>query len=159
MFKKWVLFLLALAIVSGCSDEGLEGPYTVTKVIDGDTIALENSQRVRFSGINTPETGECYYQEAKDKLTGLVLGKAVFLERDRTDIDKYGRMLRYVYKDDILVNSILVEEGYGLPAVDGNMYQQIEPIMREVCPSLNNQTFHEAKQQRRIWDRHEGVAA
>lgn len=111
MAKKLLLIILIL-ILFGCSSNNLEGPFKVVKVIDGDTVDLNNSKRLRFSGINTPETGECYYQEAKDRLTELVLDKDVFLEKDRTNIDKYGRQLRYVYVDNIMVNSLLVEEGY-----------------------------------------------
>lgn len=108
-------------LISGCttghtvkiSQITYEGPYLVTNIVDGDTLDLENSQRVRLSGINTPETGECYYQEAKDKLAELTLDKEVFLEKDRTDTDKYGRLLRYIYyPKGNLVNKILVEEGY-----------------------------------------------
>lgn len=88
------------------------GPIKVIKVIDGDTLTLENQKKVRLSGINTPETGECYYEEAKKRLTDLVLGKEIFLERDITDIDKYDRLLRYVYVENISVNFLLVEESY-----------------------------------------------
>ena len=63
----------------------------VVRVVDGDTVILENNETVRLSGINTPETGECYYQEAKDRLNELVVNKTVFLESDRTDRGKYGR--------------------------------------------------------------------
>lgn len=111
MFKKWVFIFLILILVNGCSNS-LEGPFKVTKVVDGDTLDLNNSQRVRFSGINTPETGECYYQEAKDKLTKMVLEKDVFLEKDKSNVGKYGRLLRYVYMDNKLINAFLVEEGY-----------------------------------------------
>ena len=68
--KIKLIFLLFL--LSGCSSYAMEGPYTVTYVVDGDT--LDVYERVRLSGINTPETDECYYQEAKDRLTELTLG-------------------------------------------------------------------------------------
>ena len=84
----------------------------MTKVVDGDTLDLNNGDRVRFSGINTPETGECYHDEAWDRLKSLVLNKEVFIEQDKTDIDKYGRKLRYIYVNDTLVNGVLVYEGY-----------------------------------------------
>lgn len=114
------IFLIVIFLVSGCITGSavrvLEGPFFVTKTIDGDTFDLNNNERVRMSGINTPETGECYYQEAKDKLAELILHKEIYLEKDRSDKDKYGRSLRYVYlnesADEIFVNSILVEEGY-----------------------------------------------
>lgn len=106
-----MLIFLVLILINGCNNS-LEGPFKVTKVVDGDTLDLNNSQRIRFSGINTPETGECYYQEAKDKLTELVLGKDVFLEKDKSNVGKYGRLLRYVYVDATLVNAYLIENGY-----------------------------------------------
>jgi len=38
-------------------------------------------------------------------------GKVVYLERDVSEVDKYGRLLRYVYVDDIFVNAELVRAG------------------------------------------------
>ena len=61
----------------------------VSKVIDGDTITLENGEKVRLIGIDTPERGQCYYKEAKLRLTELVLNKKVELEKDITNRDKY----------------------------------------------------------------------
>lgn len=90
----------------------------VTRVIDGDTIELENNQRVRYIGIDTPETVDprkpvqCFGQEASAKNKELVEGKTVNLEKDVSDIDKYGRLLRYVYVDNIFVNDYLVKEGF-----------------------------------------------
>ena len=105
--------------ISGCSITGnavrepkLEGPYHVTKVIDGDTADLEGLGRVRFSGINTPEKTDCYYKEAKERLTELILDKEVYAEKDRSDKDKYDRYLRYIYLNDTLVNGVLVQGGY-----------------------------------------------
>lgn len=118
---KLTLLILLLILISGCTTGNvivenklvLEGPFNVTKVVDGDTLEIETGERVRFSGINTPETGECFYQEAKDKLKEIVLGKEVFLEKDITDQDKYKRKLRYVYLDEEnLVNEILVSDGF-----------------------------------------------
>ena len=108
------LILIILIFLNGCitGNVVLEGPFVVTNVVDGDTADLANGDRIRFSGINTPETGECYYQEAKDKLNELVLEKEVFLEKDKSDTGKYGRKLRYVYVDNVSVNSLLVEKGY-----------------------------------------------
>jgi len=112
------LILILVVFVTGCVtgnnivEDNFEGPFEVIKVVDGDTLDLNDSRRVRFSGINTPEKGECYYQEAKDKLKELVFGKDVMIERDISDTGKYGRLLRYVYVDGVLVNSELVREGY-----------------------------------------------
>ena len=113
---KWVIFLVLVILISSCSninkETKKEGPFLVTNVVDGDTLDLNNSKRVRLSGINTPETGECYYEEAKDKLNELTLGREVYLEGDYSDEDKYGRLLRYIYINDLFVNQVLVEQGY-----------------------------------------------
>ncbi len=90
----------------------------VTKVIDGDTIEIEGGQRVRYIGIDTPETVDprrpvgCFGKEASNINKELVEGKEVRLEKDISEIDKYGRLLRYVYVDNLFVNDYLVKEGY-----------------------------------------------
>ena len=90
----------------------------VSKVVDGDTIQLSDGRKVRYIGIDTPETVhpskavECYGQEASVKNKELVLGKTVGLEKDVSDTDRYGRLLRYVYLDGIMINDLLVKEGF-----------------------------------------------
>lgn len=90
----------------------------VTKVIDGDTIEIESGQRVRYIGIDTPETvhpdikTQCFGAESSSKNKELVEGKRVRLEKDISETDKYGRLLRYVYVGDVSVNDLLVREGY-----------------------------------------------
>jgi micrococcal nuclease len=87
----------------------------VTKVIDGDTIRLENGQTVRYIGIDTPEKSgrlECYANEATRKNEELVLNKEVKLGKDISETDRYGRLLSYVYEGDTFINEILVSEGY-----------------------------------------------
>lgn len=84
----------------------------VSKVIDGDTIELENGERVRLLGINTLEKGQNYYEEANNRLKELIEGKEVRLEKDVDDKGKYGRLLRYVFINDEFVNLKLVREGY-----------------------------------------------
>jgi len=92
--------------------------YLVTKVIDGDTITIEGGQVIRYIGIDTPETVhpskpvECFGLEASNKNKELVEGKRVKLEKDVSETDKYGRLLRYVWIDDIFVNDYLVRQGY-----------------------------------------------
>lgn len=90
----------------------------VKKVIDGDTITLEDGSVVRYIGIDTPETVhpskpvQCFGQEASKKNKELVEGKRVKLEKDVSKTDKYGRLLRYAWVDDIFVNDYLVRQGY-----------------------------------------------
>lgn len=91
----------------------------VKRAVDGDTIELESGEKVRYIGINTPETVkpnspvECFGKEASTKNKELVDGKLVRLKKDVSDKDKYGRLLRFVYLEDgTFVNDILVREGY-----------------------------------------------
>lgn len=93
----------------------------VVRVVDGDTIEVDLNgvrESVRYIGIDTPETVhpqkpvECFGREASARNRALVEGKSVVLVRDVTDRDKYGRLLRYVYIDDLFVNEVLVREGY-----------------------------------------------
>ncbi|MCK4634305.1 MAG: thermonuclease family protein [Candidatus Aenigmarchaeota archaeon] len=84
----------------------------VTRVIDGDTIELNTSEKVRFLGINTPEKGEPFYAEAKERLEQLVKNKKIYMEKDKVENDKYGRLLRYIYLEDDMVNLKMIEEGY-----------------------------------------------
>ncbi|MFN3384587.1 MAG: thermonuclease family protein [Archaeoglobaceae archaeon] len=83
----------------------------VVEVIDGDTVKLENGELVRLLGINAPEKGQRFYEEAKNRLEDLVKGKEVLMEKDVRDRDKYGRLLRYVYVNGTFVNVLMVKEG------------------------------------------------
>lgn len=93
----------------------------VIRVIDGDTIEVNLSgyvYTIRYIGIDTPETVhpsqpvEYMGKEASDKNKELVEGKVVRLEKDVSETDKYGRLLRYVYAGDLFVNAELVRLGY-----------------------------------------------
>ena len=95
---------------------------TVSRVVDGDTIivALDGEQyRVRYIGIDAPETVrpdwpvEPFGPEAFELNKTLVEGKTVWLERDVSETDQFGRLLRYVWLEDgRMVNAVLVAEGY-----------------------------------------------
>lgn len=91
---------------------------TVIRIIDGDTIEISGGRKVRYIGVDTPETQdprtklECYGKEATAKNRELVAGQVVTLVRDVSDTDQFGRLLRYVYKGDVFVNDELVKEGY-----------------------------------------------
>ena len=90
----------------------------VTRVIDGDTIVVSTGEKVRYIGMNTPETVDprrpvqCYGHEASAKNKELVEGKTVRLEKDVSDKDTYGRLLRYVWIGDTMINEVLVREGF-----------------------------------------------
>lgn len=90
----------------------------VVRVIDGDTIKIEGEKVVRYIGIDTPETVhpskpiQCYGKEASNKNRELVEGEEVMLEKDVSEVDKYNRLLRYVWLRETLINEYLVREGY-----------------------------------------------
>lgn len=136
--KNWLLVALAGAIIllvlgfknfpgPFLSDleinqnaESHEEEVLVTRVIDGDTIEIAGGERVRYLGIDAPETVDpnrpigCFGPEASMENKELVEGKYVRLERDITERDKYRRLLRYVYVNDKLVNLELVRGGYAV---------------------------------------------
>ncbi len=91
----------------------------VARVVDGDTIEIEGGEKVRYIGMNTPETVkpdwpvECFGKESSARNKELVEGKRVRLVRDVSERDRYGRLLRFVHlADGTLVNELLVREGY-----------------------------------------------
>ena len=83
----------------------------VERVIDGDTIIV-GGESVRLLGINSPERGEQGFEEAKEFLEMILLGKKVELEFGIPKYDKYNRALAYVHRDGANVNLELVEEGF-----------------------------------------------
>jgi len=88
-----------------------DGYYDVQSVINGDTFKLTDDTNVRLIGIYAPETGEICSEEATQKLTSLIAGKTVYLEKDVSETDINGRLLRYVYVNAIFVNLELVYYG------------------------------------------------
>lgn len=95
----------------------------VSRVIDGDTVELAFGQRLRYIGVDTPETHrregdrwvtvhEAYGEEAEAFNRRLVEGKHVRLEYDVQPHDKYHRLLAYVYVGDTFVNAELLRQGY-----------------------------------------------
>ena len=88
---------------------------SVVRVVDGDTIEVNiagNSYRVRYIGIDTPETGQPGGEEATIVNAELVAGRTVYLEKDISETDRYGRLLRYVWVEEGMVNALLVARGY-----------------------------------------------
>jgi micrococcal nuclease len=96
--------------------------FTVTKIIDGDTIQVNGILKVRYIGIDTPETVDpkrgvgCFGKEASAKNSELVLGKIITMEKDVNETDRFGRLLRYVYINGVMINNELVRLGYAKAA-------------------------------------------
>jgi micrococcal nuclease len=134
----------------------------VSHVIDGDTFKLSDGTIIRLIGVDTPETQDrrtdvqWFGREAKKKLREWVEGKAVCLlpDRDETNnIDKYGRLLRYVWKTDgFFVNAELIKQGYGF-AYTRYPFQYMEKFrMYEKQARLGNLGLWNTQKQE-TWDR------
>lgn len=94
---------------------GAEEIGPVTRVVDGDTIdVLLNgvNTRVRYLQMNTPERDEPCYREATQANADLVANQTVRLVPDGELVDRYDRLLRFIYVGDVLVNRVLVQQGY-----------------------------------------------
>jgi len=80
----------------------------VKRIIDGDTIELENSQKIRLKGINAPEPNQLYHKQAKFFLS-LIENKTIELEIYSTD--RYGRKLAYIFYNNQLINEQILKNG------------------------------------------------
>jgi len=128
----------------------------VAKVIDGDTVDVVidgKEERVRLIGIDASEVEhegkpkECFGEEAKLYLEGLLSGQTVQLQPDSTqsDRDEYNRLLRYVFlpPEERLVNSIMVSQGFareytfkGIPYHYQKEFQDAQQIAKRLKVGL-----------------------
>jgi micrococcal nuclease len=117
------LLLAALAAASAGAHATVgasSASAVVASVTDGDTLTLTNGKRVRLLQIDAPElgSGECYSRAARTALlTRAPVGSRIVLEADpRLDeVDRYGRLLRYVHRGTMNVNVALVRAGAAAP--------------------------------------------
>lgn len=111
------------------TDTGAFVRATIQRVVDGDTFELTTGEKVRIIGVNTPESTtkkEPYGIEASDYTKEMLTGKTVYLQKDVSETDRYGRLLRYVWLEvphevteetiaKYMFNAHLIMEGYGQP--------------------------------------------
>lgn len=96
--------------------------YKVVRVVDGDTIIIDyngTEERVRLIGVDTPESVHPNKEKntefgttASNFSKELLTDKYVKIELDVQERDQYGRILAYVYLNDVMVNKTLLQEGY-----------------------------------------------
>jgi micrococcal nuclease len=90
--------------------------WTVVEVVDGDTIRVtgrSGEATVRLVGVNAPEVGECFYDEATAALRFTIGSGGVRLERDVSDVDQFDRWLRFVESPEgVDIGGELVAAGY-----------------------------------------------
>lgn len=115
--------VVCLALAGGAIRLRLERapgePARVTRVVDGDTLAMEDGETVRVLGIDTPETHhpdlapQPFGEEAARRTAQLVLEGRIGLEMDAEPRDSYGRLLAHVWIGKRLLAEVLAEEGLG----------------------------------------------
>src|SRR3972149_5750746 len=95
------------------------GPFRIIRVLDGDTIVLDNGETVRLIGVDAPETHhpeipvQRFGEEATEFLRRLAEGFECTLEYEPSNIrDQYGRLLAYVFVGDRLANAEIIRRGY-----------------------------------------------
>jgi micrococcal nuclease len=117
----FVIFLILTSVLTGFF---LKSSAFVVRVIDGDTIEIEGGQKVRLLGINAPEKGQAFYEQAIKKLK-IIENKTVILESDFEDRDRYNRLLRWIWYDGQLINTQLVAEGLAFSYMaEGTKYEE-----------------------------------
>ncbi|NIM46732.1 MAG: hypothetical protein GTN40_01070 [Candidatus Aenigmarchaeota archaeon] len=120
--KKYTIIFFIILVIAFLISNYIEiyKDYIVSEVIDGDTFKTKDGKTIRLIGINAPENKEKCYQEAKNKLKEFIYKRKIRLERDVKSKDNYGRLLRYIYADDLFVNSEMIRLGLA-------KFEEIEP--------------------------------
>ena len=130
--KYFVLLLITLLLISPQllgQNPNFSYPYnysrivSVSRVIDGDTFVLSDSQHVRMLGVNCPEIArqnkpsEPFANQASQKTKSLIEHKSIKLTFDGKAFDIFGRLLAYVWltdskrKDSLFIQAELLKNG------------------------------------------------
>jgi micrococcal nuclease len=122
--------------------EGIELSGAVTKVVDGDTLDVNNI-RVRLALVDTPEIGENGYQSAKDFVKNLCLGHDAEVDIDdgQRGGDRYGREVGVVYCNGVNVNSELIKKGHAITYTD---YCDVSEFANDGWSRCNTTTDNES---------------
>ena len=117
--RRHLIALAPLVLATTACDSGSPCGATeakVTRVLDGDTVELENGDKIRYLLVDTPEVsggGDCYGSNAQQFNSDLVLGKTIQISYDVECTDRFDRTLAYVTLDGQDVNKLIIERGYG----------------------------------------------
>lgn len=110
----------------------------VLRVIDGDTLELEDRQRVRLLGLDAPEMAsdahpaEPWAVESAGWLSDQTLGHMIRLQTDASATDKYGRTLAWVYTESgTLINAEALRYGMARLLDDYGLPPDLEPSLRQ----------------------------
>lgn len=125
---------------------GIE-PVHVQRVVDGDTVQLNDGRKIRFIGLNTPElsprrqtTPESGAVAAKNQLADWVLQRPLYLRVGEPSEDKYGRTLGHLYRQDgQSLEALMLAAGMGFRiAIPPNLrhqgcFQEAEAVARKAA--------------------------
>ena len=130
--------------------DNLEGPYNAY-VYDGDTINIYDNGKarsVRLIGIDAPEVesdyrkAECFNKQAKSYISDKIYGNQVYLEYDDSqgNVDMYGRLLRYIWVNDEMLNLSMLIDGYAEEFTYDNTYKYKDIFDTAQAKAKNNGT-------------------
>ncbi len=149
---KKIVILLLLLLFLPVHASGKCQYVKVKRVIDGDTFVTRNGKRVRLLGVDTPESVvgsrpvQWYGKQAYWWLSEKISDKRVCLERDKNrdiNLDRYGRLLRYVRVGNTFLNREIIELGIG-------RFYHREPIQYE--EEFRRLQFEAIKNSRGLWN-------
>ena len=112
---KKVIYISIIGIIIILAASLLSPNYLVVRVIDGDTVELNNGEIVRYISVDTPELGKPLSIRAKSRNEELVLDREVELIKTDRNRDVYGRLLRDLVVNNQNISKILIKEGLGKP--------------------------------------------
>jgi len=161
-YLEKILTALFFIFVCSCAPNYDYSHIRVVKVIDGDTVKLENGENLRYVGLDTPEikikrnnrfiySPQPYALEAKKLNENLVKNKIVRIEFDIEKTDKYNRLLGYCFIGNTLVNAKLIEEGFAVTYT-------IPPNVKYVDTFIKSQRLAR-KNKKGMWGVYETVSA
>ena len=119
--NTWVEDISCTENTTSCTEEldsdteniiSTEDTLICTTIIDGDTFKLETGEKVRLIGIDAPELSQPGGKESREYLAHLVLHRNITLEKGYQNRDKYNRLLRFVYIDNLCINEEMIRQGY-----------------------------------------------
>lgn len=154
----WCLCVNATA-ADDCAPAGKLTEVTVSHVYDGDTVRLDNNEKIRLIGLNTPEVttrnkaGEPLGMAARTALRQRLTGQKVYLESDNLDYDRYRRRLAHVFLYNRKnVTAWMIAGGYGYAVTippnlkHRNCYQAAEQEARRKKAGIWQHSYFEPRQ-------------
>lgn len=127
-----IRILAAAALLLAAAPAAAQRTCTVERIIDGDTlVCAESPIRVRLLLIDTPEMSQGEFgRAAREALLRLVpVGTVTRLELDIRELDRYGRILAYLYTaDGRLANEEMARAGFAVPLVYPPNVRYVERI-------------------------------